>query len=277
MGELGVVDRAATWNATENIRVRDCLVARALDNGGVNIPITLKLQPFTSHPKAHPQVLSDRGDSLKIAFEEPAVIVVHCVKGLAYLTQGRCRAYAHDLERVPEMVPCKGAADETEFVCQALLTLWRRTRGWSAQGRSTLRWARRAATRLCNVLVAGLLGATSSGETKSEIRYVGFFQGVLNYSGELAEVGAARSYPVACYCRTSWATRGCVGLGAVSGIHELEISVLDPETEFHGPIAGDSIVNPRVDHPPLEITAGPYPGGRCVRRIIEKGIGGIGW
>ena len=111
------------------------------------------------------------------------------------------------------------------------------------------------------VLVTGFLGATSSGETKSEIRYVGFFQGVLNYSGELAEVGAARSYPVACYCKTSrWPTRGRVGLGAVSRIHELEINVLDPETDFHRPIAGDSIVNTRVYHPPLEIAAGPYPG-----------------
>lgn len=68
LGELGVVGRAATGNATENIRVRDCLVARPLDNGGVNIPITLKLQPFTSYPKTHSQVLSYGGDSLKITF-----------------------------------------------------------------------------------------------------------------------------------------------------------------------------------------------------------------
>ena len=113
LGELGVVGRAATGNTTENIRVRDCLVARPLDNGGVNIPITLKLQPFSSHPKAHAQVLSDRCDSLKITFEEPAVIGVHCVKGLANLTQGGRRAYTKDLKRVLEMVPCKGAADQT--------------------------------------------------------------------------------------------------------------------------------------------------------------------
>ena len=52
-------------------------------------------------------------DSLKITFEEPAVIVVHCVKSLADLTQTGCRAYTKDLERVLEMVPCKGAADQT--------------------------------------------------------------------------------------------------------------------------------------------------------------------
>jgi hypothetical protein len=109
-------------------------------------------------------------------------------------------------------------------------------------------------------LVAGFLGTTSPGETKSEIRYVGFFQGVFNYTGELAEVDAARSYPVTDYCKTSWATRGRIGLSAVSGIHELEISVLDPEAGFHRPIAGDFIINTRVDHPPLEIAAGPYPG-----------------
>ena len=157
------------------------------------------------------------------------------------------------------MVPCKGAADQTEFVRQALLTLWRRAWRWGTWGRSKLRWARRAATLLCEVLVTGLLGAASSGETKSEIGYVRFIQGVLNYSGELAEVDAARSYPVADYCRTPWSTRGSVGLGAVSRIHELEVNMLDPETGFHRPIAGDPIVDTRVYHPPLEIVARPYP------------------
>jgi hypothetical protein len=113
LGELGVVGGAATRNTAENVRVRNCLVARPLDNGGVNVPITLKLQPFTSHPKTHAQVLSDRRDSLKITFEEPAVIGVHCVKGLTYLTQSARPAYTKDLKRVPEMVPCKGTADET--------------------------------------------------------------------------------------------------------------------------------------------------------------------
>jgi hypothetical protein len=113
LGELGVVGGAATRNTAENVRVRNCLIARPLDNGGVNVPITLKLQPFTSHPKTHAQVLSDRRDSFKITFEEPAVIGVHCVKSLAYLTQAAYGTYTKDLKRVLEMVPCKGAADQT--------------------------------------------------------------------------------------------------------------------------------------------------------------------
>jgi len=86
-GELGVVGRAATGNTAKNVRMRNCLVARPLDNGRVDIPIALKLQPLSSNPESHAQVLSDRRHCLKITFEEPAVIGVHCVKCLADFSQ----------------------------------------------------------------------------------------------------------------------------------------------------------------------------------------------
>jgi hypothetical protein len=57
------------------------------DNGGVDIPIALKLQPLSSNPESHAQVLSDRRHCLKVAFKEPAVAGVHCVKCLADFTQ----------------------------------------------------------------------------------------------------------------------------------------------------------------------------------------------
>ncbi len=111
--ELGIVARTASGDAAENVRMRDGLVASPLDNCGVNIPISLKLQPFSSNPEAHAQVLSDWGDSLEITFEEPAVIGVHSIKGLADLTQAAYGTKTKYLKRVPEMVPCKGAADQT--------------------------------------------------------------------------------------------------------------------------------------------------------------------
>jgi hypothetical protein len=113
LSQLGVVGGAAAWNATKNVSVRDRLVARPLDNAFVNISVTLKLEPFPSNPESHAQILSDRCDGLKIAFEEPPVVRIHCVQSLADLTQAAGRAYAQDLKRILEMVPRKGTADQT--------------------------------------------------------------------------------------------------------------------------------------------------------------------
>jgi hypothetical protein len=87
LSDLGVVGRTAAGNPAKNVSVRNCLVARPLDNGSVNIPVTLKFQPFSSDPESHAQILSDRRDGLEITFEEPSVVRVHCILGLADLTQ----------------------------------------------------------------------------------------------------------------------------------------------------------------------------------------------
>jgi hypothetical protein len=79
------------------------------------------------------------------------------------------------LKRVTKIIPCKGGSDQSELIRQALFALWR-----SAYRRGTRRWA--TLGRWCvpgpselgyEVLVsAGLLAATSSGQTESKIRYV---------------------------------------------------------------------------------------------------------